>query len=264
MTWQALAGLHLEILAGDRHGLRDVLLRFRRFLHLLFGRIQRDRRCLPAPLGLDVRRQGCCARGDHQPDEYSDQHCSSCAAHATRRAGIVADLTGHARIIRATSVPFDETRAVDVTAPPPPVRAGAPDDIGQRAIGACAPSDPLLVPALHHRLPRPRQRRLRQAADADDLKFSETIYGLGAGIFFIGYFLFEVPSNLILQRVGARVWIARIMITWGVVSAAIMFVTTPTMFYFDALSARRGRGRLLSRHHPVSDLLVSRRTARRA
>jgi len=64
-----------------------------------------------------------------------------------------------------------------------------------------------------------------------DLKFSETIYGLGAGIFFIGYFLFEVPSNVILHKVGARIWIARIMITWGVISAAMMFVTTPTMFY---------------------------------
>ena len=65
----------------------------------------------------------------------------------------------------------------------------------------------------------------------NDLKFSETIYGLGAGIFFIGYFLFEVPSNVILHRVGARMWIARIMISWGIISAAMMFVTTPTMFY---------------------------------
>lgn len=65
----------------------------------------------------------------------------------------------------------------------------------------------------------------------NDLQFSETVYGLGAGIFFIGYFLFEVPSNIIMHRVGARVWIARIMITWSVLSAATMFVTTPTMFY---------------------------------
>lgn len=65
----------------------------------------------------------------------------------------------------------------------------------------------------------------------NDLQFSETIYGLGAGIFFIGYFLFEVPSNVILHKVGARLWIARIMITWGLISAAMMFVTTPTMFY---------------------------------
>src|SRR5690349_24523669 len=65
----------------------------------------------------------------------------------------------------------------------------------------------------------------------NDLKFSESVYGLGAGIFFIGYFLFEVPSNILLHRVGARVWISRIMVTWAVVSAASLFVTTPTMFY---------------------------------
>jgi D-galactonate transporter len=65
----------------------------------------------------------------------------------------------------------------------------------------------------------------------DDLGFSETIYGLGAGMFFIGYVLFEVPSNVILHRVGARLWIGRIMISWGLVSAAFMFVTTPAAFY---------------------------------
>jgi D-galactonate transporter len=64
-----------------------------------------------------------------------------------------------------------------------------------------------------------------------DLGFSETVYGLGAGIFFIGYFVFEVPSNIILHKVGARVWIARVMITWAIISAATMFVTTPGMFY---------------------------------
>ncbi len=63
------------------------------------------------------------------------------------------------------------------------------------------------------------------------LGFSDVVYGLGAGIFFIGYFLFEVPSNIILHRVGARVWIGRIMITWGLLSAGMMFVTTPTSFY---------------------------------
>jgi len=66
-----------------------------------------------------------------------------------------------------------------------------------------------------------------------DLGFSATIYGLGAGIFFIGYFLFEVPSNLIMERIGARLWIARIMISWGVVSAAMMF--TEGRFSFFAL-----------------------------
>lgn len=58
---------------------------------------------------------------------------------------------------------------------------------------------------------------------AGDLNFSDAIYGFGAGIFFIGYFIFEVPSNMILEKVGARRWIARIMITWGIVSSAFMF-----------------------------------------
>jgi D-galactonate transporter len=64
-----------------------------------------------------------------------------------------------------------------------------------------------------------------------DLGFSETVYGLGAGMFFIGYFTFEVPSNIILHRIGARTWIARIMITWGIVSALFMFIRTPLSFY---------------------------------
>ncbi|MBP0619448.1 MFS transporter [Cupriavidus sp. LEh25] len=64
-----------------------------------------------------------------------------------------------------------------------------------------------------------------------DLGLSDAIYGLGAGIFFVGYLLFEVPSNLILLRVGARRWIARIMVTWGLISAAMMFVKSPTSFY---------------------------------
>lgn len=64
-----------------------------------------------------------------------------------------------------------------------------------------------------------------------DLGFSAAVYGLGSGIFFLSYTLLEVPSNLILARVGARRWIARIMITWGLVSMAMMFVTTPLSFY---------------------------------
>jgi MFS family permease len=58
---------------------------------------------------------------------------------------------------------------------------------------------------------------------APDLQFSDAVYGFGAGVFFIGYFIFEVPSNVILERVGARMWIARIMITWGIISSAFMF-----------------------------------------
>ncbi len=64
-----------------------------------------------------------------------------------------------------------------------------------------------------------------------DLGFSSTVYGFGAGIFFIGYALFEVPSNLILARVGARLWIARIMITWGILSVAMMFGSGAMSFY---------------------------------
>lgn len=64
-----------------------------------------------------------------------------------------------------------------------------------------------------------------------DLGFSPTVFGLGAGIFFLGYFLFEVPSNLILHKVGARIWIARVMITWGLVSGCMAFVQGTTSFY---------------------------------
>jgi MFS transporter, ACS family, tartrate transporter len=63
-----------------------------------------------------------------------------------------------------------------------------------------------------------------------DLGFTAYVYGWGAGIFFLGYFLFEVPSNVILHRVGARVWIARILVTWGVVSGLMMFITGPVSF----------------------------------
>jgi ACS family tartrate transporter-like MFS transporter len=62
------------------------------------------------------------------------------------------------------------------------------------------------------------------------LGFSATLFGWGAGIFFIGYFIFEVPSNIILEKTGARIWIARIMITWGLVSAAMAFVSGPVSF----------------------------------
>ena len=66
---------------------------------------------------------------------------------------------------------------------------------------------------------------------ADQLQLSDAAFGLGAGLFFVGYILFEVPSNLILKRVGARVWIARIMVSWGVLSACTLLVTTPAQFY---------------------------------
>jgi len=64
-----------------------------------------------------------------------------------------------------------------------------------------------------------------------DLGFSPEIYGWGAGIFFLGYFLFEVPSNLVLEKVGARLWICRIMVTWGLISAATALASGPTSFF---------------------------------
>jgi ACS family tartrate transporter-like MFS transporter len=73
--------------------------------------------------------------------------------------------------------------------------------------------------------------QLQKAFGVDTERYY-AIYGWGAGLFFVGYFLFEVPSNLILYRIGARRWIARIMIVWGLVSSAMMFVGTPTTFYF--------------------------------
>jgi hypothetical protein len=72
--------------------------------------------------------------------------------------------------------------------------------------------------------------QLQKTFGVDTSRYYE-IYGWGAGMFFLGYFIFEVPSNLILHKVGARLWITRIMLVWGV--------------------------RFLSRHHPVSDILVS-------
>src|SRR5262245_5340264 len=64
-----------------------------------------------------------------------------------------------------------------------------------------------------------------------DLRLSSTVFGLGGGIFFISYFLFEVPSNLLLEKVGARRWIARIMITWGVIAGAMALVVGPKSLY---------------------------------
>src|SRR2546430_4427816 len=63
------------------------------------------------------------------------------------------------------------------------------------------------------------------------LGFTNDIYGNGAGAFFLGYFFFQIPSNLILQRVGAKRWICILMMTWGVISSCMMFVRTPWGFY---------------------------------
>ena len=65
----------------------------------------------------------------------------------------------------------------------------------------------------------------------EELSFTPEIYGFGAGIFFIGYFMFEVPSNMMLTKVGARYWLARIMVSWGIVAGAMIFVSSPNSFY---------------------------------
>ncbi len=72
--------------------------------------------------------------------------------------------------------------------------------------------------------------QLREVLGVDEAIYG-SVYGFGAGLFFIGYFLFEVPSNLVLQRVGARIWIARIMVLWGLISTAMLFTKSVTMFY---------------------------------
>jgi D-galactonate transporter len=68
-----------------------------------------------------------------------------------------------------------------------------------------------------------------------DLKFSDSVYGVGAGIFFLGYFAFEIPSNIILHKVGARIWISRVIVTWGIVSALTALVHTAVQFYVARL-----------------------------
>lgn len=65
----------------------------------------------------------------------------------------------------------------------------------------------------------------------EDLGFTASVLGFGAGIFFLGYFLFEVPSNVILHKVGARIWIARVMLTWGLIAGGMAFVDSTTSFY---------------------------------
>ena len=64
-----------------------------------------------------------------------------------------------------------------------------------------------------------------------DTGISNSAFALGAGIFFVSYAIFEVPSNVILSRVGPRIWLCRIMVTWGLVASAMMFATSETSFY---------------------------------
>ena len=88
-----------------------------------------------------------------------------------------------------------------------------------------------------------------------DFGISAASYAFGAGLFFVGYALFEVPSNLLLHKVGARWWLARIMVSWGIVAAAFMFVQGPISFYILRFLLGVDGGRLLPRGHPVPHLL---------
>ena len=97
-----------------------------------------------------------------------------------------------------------------------------------------------------------------------DLGLSDTAYGFGAGIFFLAYAACEIPSNLLLVRFGARRWIARIMITWGLISAGMMFVQGETQLLRDAPAARRRRSRLPAGHRLLPQPVVpARRSAPR-
>ena len=89
-----------------------------------------------------------------------------------------------------------------------------------------------------------------------DLGFTATVFGWGAGIFFFGYFFFEVPSNLALERFGARLWIARIMVTWGLLSAAMALVWNESSFLVIRFLLGAAEAGFFSGDHPVSDLLV--------
>ena len=89
-----------------------------------------------------------------------------------------------------------------------------------------------------------------------DIGLTPTLYGWGAGIFVLGYCLFEVPSNVIMEKVGARLWICRIMITWGLLSGAMAFVTGPTSFIIVRLLVRRRRGGVRAGDVPLLHLLV--------
>jgi MFS family permease len=90
----------------------------------------------------------------------------------------------------------------------------------------------VIVRLLHRGLPRSSERQLRKVADAEDVPaISDTVFGLGTGIFFLGYFVFEVPSNILMEKLGARLWLARIMITWGIISTTMIFANSPWAFY---------------------------------
>ena len=94
-----------------------------------------------------------------------------------------------------------------------------------------------------------------------DLHFDEAVFGMAAGILYVGYILFEVPSNLMLERIGLAVTLLRIMTLWGVFTMAMAFAADRWSFYAHPLHDRRGGGRLLSRRAVLPDAVVSQRLA---
>ena len=97
-----------------------------------------------------------------------------------------------------------------------------------------------------------------------DLHFSATVYGFGAGLFFIAYAISEVPSNLLLLRFGPKRWLARIMFTWGLLAAAMMFVRTPWQFYGVRFLLGMAEAGFFPGRHLLSDSLVPGTNAGRA
>ncbi len=118
-------------------------------------------------------------------------------------------------------------------------------------------ADPVHSASLSGELYRPHQRRLRGPDHEQGLGFSSGVFGLGAGIFFIGYSLFQVPANVILERIGAQRWIFSIMAVWGLLAAANALVTTPTGFYLVRFSLGVAEAGFTPRHVSLSNLLAS-------
>ena len=88
------------------------------------------------------------------------------------------------------------------------------------------------------------------------LGISDRVYGRAAGMFFAGYFFFQLPSNLVLEKFGVRRWISGLMITWGVISCLMIFIRGPHQLLRDAISAGRRRGWIFPRHDPLYEALV--------
>jgi len=91
----------------------------------------------------------------------------------------------------------------------------------------------------------------------DQLGLSDRVYGRAAGIFFAGYFFFQLPSNLLLEKFGVRRWITGIMVLWGVISCLMIFIRGPHSFYAMRFLLGAAEAGFFSRHHPVHETLVS-------